>query len=153
MSINSNKAVLIVEDSDEDYEAIMRAFKQATFTQPVIRCKSGDEVLNLLHSYTEHKDEDEDNFPALMLLDLNLPGTDGRDVLTEIKNDERLKQLPVVILTSSANPTDVEYCFQAGANSYLQKPINMQKFRQTMQQFVDYWFDVSILPCAADIKN
>lgn len=151
MGIKSDKVVLIVEDSDEDYEAIMRAFKKTTFTQPVVRCKSGDEVLNLLHSYTEHKDEN--NFPALMLLDLNLPGTDGRDVLTEIKNNERLKQLPVVILTSSANPTDVEYCFQAGANSYLQKPINLQKFLQTMQQFVDYWFDVSVLPCTAEIKN
>ena len=84
--------------------------------------------------------------PGIILLDLNLPGTDGREVLAEIKGEHALADIPVVVLTTSADHRDVEACYQAGANSYVQKPVNLDAFMEAIQRLHDYWFDVVILP-------
>ncbi len=89
--------------------------------------------------------------PSLILLDLNLPGTDGREVLEEIKQDEKLKIIPVIVFTTSSNPKDIESCYRFGVNSYVLKPINIDKSKEVMQSIVDYWFNIAVLP--EDYKN
>ena len=75
-----------------------------------------------------------------------MPGTDGREVLAEIKQDENLKQIPVVVLTTSSDERDIEKCYNAGANSYVLKPVNLDGFMNSIQLLTGYWFEIVILP-------
>ena len=139
-------SILLVEDSDEDFVAFQRAFKQVNMIYPVQRCTKGDEALDYLYRRGRYAQQPSRGLPALMLLDLNIPGTDGRRVLSEIKCDTTLKLIPVVIVTSSANPKDIESCYQNGANSYLVKSVNFERFRQQIRVLIEYWLDVAQLP-------
>jgi two-component system response regulator len=82
----------------------------------------------------------------LILLDLNLPGTDGREVLEEIKNDPKLRTIPVIVLTTSSDGEDIEKCYRAGANSYIQKPVDLDGFFAAIQRLKNFWFEVALLP-------
>ena len=84
--------------------------------------------------------------PNLILLDLNMPGTDGREVLAEVKKSDQLKSIPVIVLTTSTDERDIEGCYQMGANSYVKKPVDLEGFMQSVQRLKDYWFEVVILP-------
>ncbi|MBA3873990.1 MAG: response regulator [Anaerolineae bacterium] len=84
--------------------------------------------------------------PAVILLDLNLPGTDGREVLEEVKRDPKLKSIPIVVISTSSNPIDIETSYQNGANSYIVKEVNFTAFKIAMQIFEDYWFRITTLP-------
>lgn len=86
------------------------------------------------------------SIPSIILLDLNLPGTDGRKVLEEIKQDEKLKTIPVIVFTTSSNPKDIETCYRFGVNSYILKPMSVQKSKHVMQSIVDYWLSIVVLP-------
>ena len=132
-----SQSILVVEDSDEDYEAILWAFKKLAAPQIVRRCEDGDDALDYLHKHGKYSHELD---PSLILLDLNLPGTDGREVLQQIKQDPKLKMLPVVVLTSSSNPQDIDRCYIEGANSYLHKPVNLEGFVKSLKVVLDYWF-------------
>lgn len=139
-------SILLVEDSDEDFVAFQRAFKQANMTYPIQRCTKGDEALDYLYRRGRYVQQPSRGLPALILLDLNIPGADGRRVLSEIKREPNLKMIPVVIVTSSANPKDVEACYQNGANSYLVKSVNFERFRQQICVLTEYWLDIAQLP-------
>ena len=80
------------------------------------------------------------------MLDLNLPGTDGRQVLQKIKQDENMKLIPVVIFTTSNNPKDIEACYRQGVNSYMVKPMDFNRLKHSIQILIDYWFNTMILP-------
>ena len=82
----------------------------------------------------------------MILLDLNLPGTDGREVLDEIKKDADLRSIPVIVLTTSSDSRDIEACYAAGANSYVQKPVDLAGFVTAVERLKDYWFEIVILP-------
>jgi two-component system, response regulator len=135
--------ILLVEDSPEDYESMLRAFQKAGLANPIVRCATGDEALDFLHRRGTCVDAPS---PGIILLDLNLPGTDGREVLQDIKRTEELQQIPVVVLTTSNDSRDVTECYRAGANSYIQKPVDVDGFLRAMQSLRDYWFEVVILP-------
>ncbi len=139
-------SILLVEDSPEDAEATLRALKKAGMHAPVFHCESGDDGLDFLRHRGRFSDPIQAPRPCVILLDLNLPGTDGRDVLAEIKTDEQLKSIPVVVLTTSADNRDIEKCYHMGANSYIKKAVDFEKFSQTIQGLNDYWFNVVILP-------
>ena len=113
---------------------------------PVQRCEDGEEALDYLYQRNQFSDKDKSPRPDLILLDLNLPGTDGREVLEEIKKDPKLKTIPVIVLTTSSDDKDIEKCYQAGANSYIQKPVDLQGFFEAIQRLKDFWFEVAILP-------
>ncbi len=136
------KSLLVVEDSDEDYEVLDLAFRKIAVESPVIRCINGDDALDYLYQSGKYAEPDLAPTPALILLDLNLPGTDGREVLKKIKQDGKLKLIPVVILTTSSNTNDIEYCYTNGANSYVIKPLNFKKFMDEIELFYRYWFEV-----------
>ncbi len=84
--------------------------------------------------------------PGLILLDLNLPGTYGREVLRRIKQDDDLKSVPVVIFTTSNNPKRIEGCYRQGVNSYIIKPMDFGLLKRSIQTLLEYWFDITILP-------
>lgn len=140
-------SLLVVEDSDEDFEAFGRIMrKTCDIDMPLTRCTDGDEALDFLHQTGPYQDLRATDLPGLILLDLNLPGTDGREVLMDIKQDEQLREIPVVILTTSSSPKDVHTCYQFGVNSYLVKPADIEQFKTSVQLFVNYWFKVAVLP-------
>lgn len=143
-----HQPILLIEDSPEDYEATVRAFERSGLRNPIFRCEDGDNALDFLHRRGRYADPEQAPRPGVILLDLNLPGTDGRDVLTEIKQDDRLKQIPVIVLTTSDDARDVEACYRAGANSYVQKPVDMDGFLRAIERLNGYWFEVVVLPDA-----
>lgn len=142
----STKPLLVIEDSDEDFEALKRIMVQSEVSNPVYRCIDGDDALDFLYRTGEYRDRAETPRPSIILLDLNLPGTDGREVLEQIKQDKTLKQIPVVVFTTSSNPKDIAACYRNGANSYILKPMNVNQLKQEVKSFVNYWFETAILP-------
>ena len=144
--INPKHWILIVEDSDTDYEATLRAFKNSKMANPVNRCEDGEEALDYLFRRNGYSDEKDSPRPQLIMLDLNLPGTDGREVLQEIKKDPELKKIPVIVLTTSSDSMDINKCYEAGANSYIVKPVNLSGFFEAIQKLKDFWFEVALLP-------
>ncbi|MGB3787107.1 MAG: response regulator [Phormidesmis sp.] len=137
--------LLVVEDSDEDFEALRRVLnKHCEMEIPLQRCYDGDEAVDFL--YRDDIDTVIFRLPGLILLDLNLPGSDGRDVLRQIKQDEKLKVIPVVIFTTSSNPKDIETCYRYGANSYLIKPMDVQQLKYSLCLLLNYWFNAIRLP-------
>jgi CheY-like chemotaxis protein len=146
MSGNQTQPLLLVEDSDEDFETFQRMMRKVSFTNPIYRCVDGDEALDFLYHTGNYIDSAQAPRPAIILLDLNLPGTDGREVLTQIKQDDALKTIPVVVFTTSSNPKDIETCYRYGVSGYILKPINISILMKTIQTFIDYWFEAVILP-------
>jgi CheY-like chemotaxis protein len=142
--------ILVVEDSDEHYAAILRAFQKSGVTNPVARCVDGDEALDYLFQEGPFEAPGSAMPPAVVLLDLNLPGTDGHEVLERVKADPDLRKIPVVVLTTSDNPADVALCYDAGASSYIIKPIRFEDFLQKVRALKQYWFETVALPTTSD---
>lgn len=144
--MNESQSILIVEDSDDDFFATMRAFKKANFANPIYRCSNGDQALNYLFRRGEFSAPVQVPRPSIILLDLNLPGTDGRSVLQTIKSAPELRNIPVIVLTTSIAEFDVEWCYAAGTNSYVQKPVVFEEFIQAITRLSEYWLKISLLP-------
>jgi len=138
--------LLLVEDSPEDREATIRAFKKAGMANPIHTCVNGDDALDYLFRRGKYTDPKQAPLPNLILLDLNMPGTDGREVLAELKKTEELKVIPVIVLTTSTDDRDIAACYRMGANSYVKKPVDMEGFLRSIQRLKEYWFEVVILP-------
>ncbi len=146
MVMTPNQPILLVEDSPEDYETTVRSLQKAGLKNPIVRCVDGDDALDYLHKRGEYSEPHSAPRPGIVLLDLNLPGTDGREVLEEVKQDPLLKTIPIIVLTTSSDERDIEECYQLGANSYIQKPVDLDGFVKSMSRMKDYWFEVVILP-------
>jgi CheY-like chemotaxis protein len=145
--------LLVIEDSSEDFEAFQRYARQAALEIPLRRCWDGDQALDYLYQTGRYTDPRSAPRPGLILLDLNLPGTDGREVLQQIKQDPTLKLIPVVIFTTSNNPKDIEACYRQGVNSYIVKPMDFDRLKHSIHRLIDYWFDTSVLPDTALEQN
>lgn len=143
MSANTNALILIVDDSDVDYEVTLRGLRKAGLANPIARCADGDDALDYLFQRGAHAGAQR---PYLILLDLNMPGTDGREVLQAIKSDADLRKIPVVVLTTSDDPRDIEQCYAIGANSYVRKPVDLDGFMEAIRRLKDYWFEVVVMP-------
>lgn len=135
----NNNLIFIVEDSDEDYFVTVRAFKKAGLSNEVKRVKDGEAAINYLEDINSTK-------PSLMLLDLNLPKKGGREVLSHIKNQPALTKIPIIVLTTSSDKKDIDACYEMGANSYIQKPVDMYGFIDAIKMLKNYWFEIVILP-------
>jgi CheY-like chemotaxis protein len=144
----ASRPLLIVEDSDEDYEVTCWALKRAGVDRAIVRCASADEALGRLLPDDAASDVSMPP-PVLVLLDLNLPGGDGRSVLAGLNNSGRRPAVPVVILTTSNNPRDVADCYRLGAAGYLCKPHDLPTFVEKLRGFAIYWFNTAILPGGA----
>ena len=140
--MNRLRPILVVEDSDEDFATVLDAVKRASVTNEIRRAASGEECLQVLRASTENKN----TVPALILLDLNTPRDDGREALREIKQDERLRALPLVVLSTSANPRDLAFCYASGVNAYHVKPVNHLLHLQVLEQIFGYWLTSVVFP-------
>lgn len=138
--------ILLIEDSDEDVAATMRGLRREGLNLVFHRCTTGDQALDYLYSRGRYAAPAQAPRPRLILLDLNLPGTDGRSLLAVIKDDEELKSIPVVVLTTSNSPKDIAACYRRGANSYQVKPVDYARFKQSLQTMIDYWVGTATLP-------
>ena len=144
--MNSAQPLLLVEASPEDYETTLRALRRSGLGNRIFRCGDGDDALDDLYRRGTYTDPAAAPRPGLILLDLNLPGTDGREVLAEIKGHDELKSIPVIMLTTSNAQDDVEACYNDGASSYIQKPVDLPGFVEAIRRLKDYWFEIVILP-------
>lgn len=141
--------LLVVEDNDEDFDAFVRALRDAQRHHPIRRFTSGDEALAHLDRASSAGARD-GALPALILLDLNLPGTDGREVLARIKRDPRLRRIPVIVNTHSAHPSDIQACYDNGANSYMVKSMEFERFQRDIRLMAAYWLEAAIVPATMD---
>ena len=137
--------VLLVEDSPGDIRLTQEAFRAANSDIRLHVAMDGVEALAFLEQQGEHADAPR---PDLILLDLNLPKKDGREVLKQIRGDERLKSIPTVILTTSDAVTDINQSYKLQANSYLSKPVQLDKFESVVRSINDFWFEKAKLPQA-----
>lgn len=138
--------ILLVDDNPHDYEATKRSFKQIGLTHPLMYCADGDEAMNLLKGQSLSSPGAPPPLPCLILLDLNLPGTDGRELLDKLKQDVYLRTIPVVILTTSTDPIDIESCYVKGANSYMVKPVDYDGLVEAMKRLCQFWFEAAQVP-------
>ena len=145
MSSHSLLPILVVEDSAEDFLALGRAFRKHALQNPVLRCADGDQALEYLQGYGKHPAWPK-SLPAIVLLDLNMPGTDGRTVLDIVKHDPTLHTIPVIIFSTSSNSRDIDDCYRLGANSYLTKPVSYSELEEKIRLTINYWLGASELP-------
>lgn len=146
MKDQNNQPLLIVEDSDEDYAALARMIEKAKISNPVYRCEDGESALDFLFRNGKYKDYTVAPRPSLIVLDLNLPGTDGREILAEVKQSEELQTIPIVIFSTSSNPKDIDACYRQGVSGYIVKPMDIRLLNQLVSNFLDYWFKTVELP-------
>jgi two-component system, response regulator len=132
-------SILVVEDSLDDLEAVKRAFRKNDIAVKIEHAVSGEEAMAHLRATDKPR-------PALVLLDLNMPGMGGRKALEAIKGDEKLKQIPVLVLTTSNYEEDILKCYNLGANTYLQKPVDFDELCLAVRKIKEYWFETAMLP-------
>lgn len=140
------RPLLIVEDSDEDFEAITWALRKAGLNRPIDRCTRAQEALQRLSPMRGGNDPGAAPMPCLVLLDLNLPGMDGRQFLRQLRARENPPAVPVVVLSTSINPLDVEACYRLGVAGYLNKPLKLESLVESMRTLSAYWFGLVLLP-------
>ena len=131
--------ILLVEDNPDDVELTRIAFAEAGIESQLAVVSDGAEALDYLFARGKHAGRDPLALPAIVLLDLNLPKLDGREVLQAIRTDERTRTLPVVVLTTSDEPFDVEATYALDVNSYIRKPVDFDQFVAAVKQIGLYW--------------
>jgi CheY-like chemotaxis protein len=137
--------ILLVEDNAGDHRLTQEALREGKVYNNLHWAKDGVEALDFLHRRGKHAKAPR---PDLILLDLNLPRKDGREVLSEIKSDDELKTIPVVILTTSQAEEDVVKSYHLHANCYVTKPVDLEKFIVVVQSIDRFWLTIATLPTA-----
>ena len=135
--------MLLVEDNEDDVYLTQRAFKAAKFVVNLHHVNNGKKCMAFLRKQPPYADAPT---PDIILLDLNMPVMDGREVLAEIIKDEALRHLPVVVLTTSYEAEDVQKMYTLHCNSYITKPVDFEKFAEAVKKIEDYWLTVVVLP-------
>jgi CheY-like chemotaxis protein len=138
--------VLLVEDNPRDVRLTQRAFQQAGLPHDLRVVRDGDEALAYLHREGAYKETETAPRPDVILLDLNLPRMGGHELLREVKQDSRFKQVPIIVLTTSERPDDVRLAYDAGANAYLLKPVEFNRFTEVIGQLGKFWLEIVELP-------
>ena len=135
--------ILLVEDNPADIRLTIEALKEGKITNDLMVARDGVEALDYLHQRGAFAASPR---PDLILLDLNLPKKDGREVLAEIKEDDALKRIPVVVLTSSEADEDILRTYNLHANCYISKPVDLERFIAVVRTIEDFWLTVVSLP-------
>jgi two-component system, chemotaxis family, response regulator Rcp1 len=135
--------ILLVEDNEGDVRLTIEALKESKVLNNIHRVSDGDEALDFLHRKGRYHDAID---PDLIILDLNLPRKNGIEVLSEIKGDEQLKKIPVVVLTISSNDIDILKTYNLHVNCYITKPIDFDRFVQSVHSIENFWLTVVKLP-------
>jgi two-component system response regulator len=139
MSAADNKVILLVEDNPDDEKLTLRAFKQKNVMNTVVVARDGQEAVDYLFGTGPHAGRNVADTPSVILLDLKLPKVDGLEVLKRVRADSRTRRVPVVVLTSSKEEQDLVSSYDLGANSYIRKPVDFQKFVEVAGSLALYW--------------
>ena len=140
------RPILVVEDNDMDLDFCLQAFEEHSVTNPLITCRDGEEAINFINA---HPNADDPQLPLLALLDLRLPKVDGIDVLRHARKDPVWKKIPIVVLTTSRENTDIGAAYDLGGNSYIVKPVDFRSFADVVKQLKMYWILTNEPPYAA----
>ena len=146
----TSEMILLVEDSEDDIVLVRRAFKKCRIANPVHVVTNGESAIEYLAGQSHYADRTHHPLPLLILLDLKLPKKSGLEVLGWIRQQNVLKRIPVVILTSSAQATDVNQAYELGANSYLVKPVQFDHLQRLIERLDIYWLRTNVAP---DVAN
>ena len=138
--------ILLVEDNPTDAELCLRSLRNRNLANNIVWTRDGAEALDYLFSRGAFTDRERGSHPSVVLLDLRLPKVDGKEVLRQIKADDRLKAIPVVILTSSREDRDIIECYKLGANSFVVKPVEFDNFAETVARLGYYWSLINTPP-------
>jgi CheY-like chemotaxis protein len=141
-------SILLVEDNPADIKITERALRESGFPVELVVVRDGQEAIEYLLRQGLYADCATWRNPDLILLDLNLPRLTGREVLERVRSTPELKMVPVIVLTTSRRQEDVQDMYAAGANTYIEKPQNFQRFVQVLQTIQRYWLDTALLPPA-----
>jgi two-component system response regulator len=133
---NKEVELLLIEDNPHDAELTLRALKKNNLANTVVHVKDGAEALDFIFGDSGHEIE---TAPKTILLDLKLPKVGGLEVLARLKSDERTKAIPVIVLTSSREDTDLQRCYELGVNSYIVKPVEFENFSKAVTEMGFYW--------------
>lgn len=142
--------ILMADDDDDDFLLTQKALKQSKLLNTLCRVKDGEELLDYLNQRGEFAEGIECPRPGVILLDLNMPRKDGREALKEIKSDPKLRDIPVVVFTTSKAEEDIFKSYQLGVNSFITKPVTFDGLIKVMQTLGRYWFEIVELPVQND---
>jgi len=145
----AHPVIMIIEDSDEDFYTFTRVTQDLDILKrslyKFLRFRDGDESLDYLFREGDYQSLNAP-LPVAILLDLNLPGTDGRDIIKKVKKTPHLQMIPIIVLSTSSSQHDVQTCYQYGANCYMLKPMGVLEMQKTVQILFENWFQFAILP-------
>lgn len=133
--MSDNRSILLVEDNPDDEKLVIRSLRRSKIANEINIARNGEEALNILFSDAP--------LPAVVLLDIKLPKIDGLEVLRRLRASDRTRLLPIVVLTSSSEERDIIDSYSLGANSYVRKPVEFDKFAEAVQQLGLYWMVVN----------
>jgi CheY-like chemotaxis protein len=145
--------ILLVEDNEDDMDLALHALRREKLANSIFVVRDGEEALDFLFCRGAFAQRSFDHPPKLVLLDLKLPKVDGMEVLKLVKSDPRTKTIPVVIMTSSKEERDLVAGYNLGANSYIQKPVDFDQFRETVKSVGLYWVVINQPPVVQDSRH
>jgi CheY-like chemotaxis protein len=152
--MNSGKLdILLVEDNQDDMDLALHALRREKLANNIYVARDGEEALDFLSCRGAFAQRSFDHPPKLVLLDLKLPKVDGMEVLKQVKSDPRTKTIPIVIMTSSKEERDLVAGYSLGANSYIQKPVDFDQFRDTVKSVGLYWLVTNQPPVMDDFRH
>lgn len=144
------RAILLVEDNKDDIDLTIRALKQSNIKNEIVVLNDGEEALEYLFHEGKYSGLDPAERPAIILLDIKLPKLNGLEVLKKLRSDEKTKIIPVIILTSSEEESDMLNGYNLGCNSYVQKPVDFEQFSKAVSQLGLYWLLLNESPKTED---
>jgi CheY-like chemotaxis protein len=142
-------SILIIEDQDADFEAMIRSLRRLGIEHTIVRCSDADDALDFLYGRGVHRPQGDApplSPPEIILLDLTLQGSDGREVLTKVKQDDYLKAVPIIVWSGTNDPRDVEVSYRLGANSFVRKTFDFAEVNQTLERLARFWLETAVLP-------
>ncbi len=143
--------ILMADDSSDDRFLAREALRESLVVNDLREVEDGEELMDYLHRRGEYSDPESSPRPGLILLDLNMPRKSGREALEEIKEDENLRRIPIVVLTTSEDEADIIASYDLGVSSFITKPVTFERLVEIMKAFGKYWIEiVSIPPCTQD---
>ena len=145
--------ILLVEDDPADAELTTRSLRKQEAAGHIVIARDGAEALDYLFCRGEFERRNVNDTPRVVLLDLKLPRISGHDVLKAIKSDDRTRCIPVIVMTSSNHEEDLLECYRRGVNSYIQKPVSLSQFQESVKQIGIYWLGVNLPPPEAAFQT
>jgi CheY-like chemotaxis protein len=145
--------ILMADDDEDDYLLTKKALEESKLLNTLSHVRDGEELLDYLKQRGQYENNPDYSRPGVILLDLNMPRKDGREALKEIKSDPELRDIPVVVFTTSKTEEDIYKSYQLGVNSFITKPVTFAGLMQVMQTLGKYWFEIVELPAGTGEKG